>query len=125
MTAPAAGGACDVSRIDTEKIEQLLRSGKIDRCRETVGAFLREIRFQELTSLMLRLYVIMDIYIAARSFTKEISRQPPSPLSQKRTGEETVLKSDNTVKVKVYAVITAESGRVFRLPVRVARVKKM
>lgn len=72
MTIPAAENACDVSRIDTEKLEQLLQSGRLDNCRETVTAFLKEIRFQELTSLMLRLYTIMDIYIVARSFTREL-----------------------------------------------------
>lgn len=72
MTVPAAGSVCDVSRINTEKIEQLLQSGRLERCRDTVQQFLRDVHFQELTSLMLRLYVIMDIYIVARSFTREI-----------------------------------------------------
>jgi two-component system response regulator YesN len=72
MTANVTKQACDVSRLNTEKLEQLLQSGRIERCRETVTGFLREIRFYELDSLMLRLYVIMDIYIVARSFSREL-----------------------------------------------------
>ena len=73
MTATAAERYdCDVSRIDTGIIEQLLRSGRISTCRETVETFLREIHFRELTSLMLRLYVVMDFYIVARSFSREL-----------------------------------------------------
>lgn len=63
---------CDVQRFDTKKIEALLHSGSLKSCRETVDSYLAEIRFSELRSLMLRLYVVMDLYIVARSFTKEI-----------------------------------------------------
>ena len=73
MAQPLSGGCCDVSRIDTRKIEHLLQSGTLESCRETVELFLQEIRFRSLESLMLRLYVTMDIYIAARSFSREIN----------------------------------------------------
>ena len=63
---------CDIHRVNTEQIEHLLQSGKLSSCHDAVEAFLREIRFQELNSLMLRLYVCMDIYIAARSFSHGI-----------------------------------------------------
>ncbi len=63
---------CDVNRIETESIEQLLQRGRLSTCRETVEQFLTEIHFRELTSLMLRLYVIMDFYIVARSFSREL-----------------------------------------------------
>ncbi|MBR5371483.1 MAG: helix-turn-helix domain-containing protein [Oscillospiraceae bacterium] len=72
MAQPPSGGCCDVSRINTQKIEHLLQSGKLESCRETVELFLQEINFRSLESLMLRLYVTMDIYIAARSFSREI-----------------------------------------------------
>ena len=72
MAQPILGGCCDVSRIDTQKIEQLLQSGRLDTCRDMVEEILQEICFRSLESLMLRLYVTMDIYIAARSFSREL-----------------------------------------------------
>ena len=63
---------CDVNRIDTEKIVHLLQSGNLSTCHDTVDSFLKEIRFHELNSLMLRLYVCMDIYIAARTFSRDL-----------------------------------------------------
>lgn len=62
----------DISRINTEKIEHLLQCGTLTTCSDTLNGFLRDIRFFELDSLMLRLYVGMDIYIAARSFARSI-----------------------------------------------------
>ena len=32
-------GYCDVKRISTERIESLLRSGRIEECREVVNGF--------------------------------------------------------------------------------------
>lgn len=72
MSQTVSDSCCDVSRIDTRKIEHLLESGKLDTCRDTVEQFLQDIHFRELESLMLRLYVTMDIYIAARSFSREL-----------------------------------------------------
>ncbi len=62
----------DVKRFDTERIESLLRTGKIEDCRAVLDDFLEEMQFGELQSLMLRLYVGMDIYIVARSFSREL-----------------------------------------------------
>jgi two-component system response regulator YesN len=62
----------DIHRINTEEIEHLLQCGTLSSCRETLNECLRRIRFFELDSLMLRLYVGMDIYIAARSFARSI-----------------------------------------------------
>ena len=63
---------CDVKRLNTDRIETILRSGKLESCGEMLDAFFREMRFDELESLMLRLYVGMDIYIVSRSFSREL-----------------------------------------------------
>lgn len=72
MAQPVSGGCCDVSRINTQKLEQLLQSGRLDNCRSSLEEILQEIHFRSLESLMLRLYVTMDIYVAARSFSRGI-----------------------------------------------------
>ena len=61
-----------VKRLDTKRIEDLLRSGSKDDCASELDEVLREVRFGELHSLVLRLYVVTDIYIAARSFSREL-----------------------------------------------------
>lgn len=63
---------CDVCRIDTGKIEQLLKSGSVDICRETLMSFFEEIGFFAIKSLLMRLYVAMDIYIIVRTFSREL-----------------------------------------------------
>lgn len=63
---------CYVDRLDSKKIESLLQSGKIENCREELEAVLEEVNFSRLRSLMLRLYVVMDIYISANSFCREL-----------------------------------------------------
>ena len=65
-------GCCDVKRISTERIESLLRSGRIENCSDVVSGFFDDIKFHEFQSLMFRLYVGMDVYIAARSFSREL-----------------------------------------------------
>ena len=62
----------DILRPDTERISELLRSGSPAGCREVLDSVLDGMRFREMKSLMLRLYACMDIYIAAKSFSKEI-----------------------------------------------------
>ena len=59
-------------RPDTERIKELLGSGSPSECRGVLDSVLRDMRFDDMTSLMLRLYACMDIYIAAKSFSKEI-----------------------------------------------------
>lgn len=58
----------EVSRIDTSEIEQLLQSGRLSSSHDTLEAFLEKTRFRELESLMLRLYIGMDIYMVAKTF---------------------------------------------------------
>ncbi|MFA5658844.1 MAG: AraC family transcriptional regulator [Oscillospiraceae bacterium] len=62
----------DVQKIDTEKLDVFLRSGNKDNCREVLSSFFEDVGYDRLESLMLRLYIIMDIYICARSYTKEL-----------------------------------------------------
>jgi two-component system response regulator YesN len=61
-----------VKKLDTKRLEELLRSGGIETCGRVLDEVLEEVRFGELRSLVLRLYVVTDIYIAARSFSREI-----------------------------------------------------
>lgn len=63
---------CDVRRIDAGKIEQLLKSGSVDICRETLLSFFEEIGFFGIKSMLMRLYVAMDIYIIVRTFSREL-----------------------------------------------------
>ena len=69
---PTTEDCCDVKHLDTEKITALLQCGTLESCRAVVDDYLNQIHFREMESLMLRLYIGMDIYIVARSFAKEI-----------------------------------------------------
>ena len=62
---------CDVRRLDTAKIEGLLRYGRLETCREVLEEYLDQVHFRQLRSLMLRLYVCMDVYISARRVTSD------------------------------------------------------
>ena len=73
MTQPfVADEFCNVRRPDSRKLDALLRSGCLEHCREDFNSILAEVRFQELESMFLRIYVSTDIYITARSFAREI-----------------------------------------------------
>ncbi len=61
-----------VKKLDTARIDELLRSGSIESYGKAIDEILGEVRFSELHSLVLRLYVVTDIYIAARSFSREL-----------------------------------------------------
>ena len=61
-----------IKKPDAVKIESLLLSGGIDNCREQLEEILGEAGIMELDSLMVRLYVSMEIYIAAHSFSSGI-----------------------------------------------------
>ena len=63
---------CNVKKLDITKMRSLLRSGNLADYSGVLGEVLDEIRFGELRSLILRLYVGADIYIEANSFSKEI-----------------------------------------------------
>ena len=62
----------DVKRVDIRKVEELLQSGKLDDCREKLDAVLEEVNFRRIESLVIRLYVCMDIYVAAHTFAEKI-----------------------------------------------------
>ncbi|MBP3267060.1 MAG: helix-turn-helix domain-containing protein [Ruminococcus sp.] len=63
---------CTVKRLDEKKINDLLRTGSISDCQKVLAEVLEEIRFNELRSMVLRLYVSTDIYLSARSFSREL-----------------------------------------------------
>ena len=62
----------DIRRPDIEKIKALLRSGSLSSCGEVLDDVLEEVNFFGIRSFMLRLYICMDIFVAARDFSKEI-----------------------------------------------------
>ena len=62
----------DITRPDTTKITELLKSGSPADCRTTLDKVLDEIHFREIKSLMIKLYSCMDIFVVAKSFAKEI-----------------------------------------------------
>lgn len=63
----------DVQKINTDKIDQFLRSGKRENCREIVRSFFEDIGYDCLESFMLRLYITMDMYTFVRVFTRELN----------------------------------------------------
>lgn len=71
-TLSAADEFFNVKQLNMQKIESLLRCGSMYSCRSELDALLEEIRFDELSSLVLRMYVCTDIYISARSFSREL-----------------------------------------------------
>ena len=62
----------DITRADIKKIEDILQSGKLENCADMLDSVLDEVRFSQIESLVIRLYVCMDIYVAAHSFSKRI-----------------------------------------------------
>lgn len=70
-TAAKNGSGC-IRRLDIKRIDAILRSGTLEDCRSELDEALDEVGFRALRSLVLRLYVATDIYLAARSFTEEL-----------------------------------------------------
>lgn len=62
----------DVKRLDIKKIEELLQSGSLESCGEMLDSILSEVEYTSIKSLMIRLYVCMDIYVAAHTFARKI-----------------------------------------------------
>lgn len=62
----------DVKRLDTKKTEELLQSGSLENCDDMLDKVLDEVGFAHMQSLMLRLYVCMDIYVTAYDFAQKI-----------------------------------------------------
>ncbi len=60
----------DVRRIDIDKVENFLESGQRDQCVSAVDTIFDEVGYAALESFMLRLYITMDIYVCARTFSK-------------------------------------------------------
>ena len=69
--APVMLDDCDVRRLDTAQIDGLLRYGRLESCRDVLEEYLEQVHFRQMKSLMLRLYVGMDVYIAARRVTSD------------------------------------------------------
>lgn len=68
----AVYAAGEITRPDTNRIDELLKTGSPDNCRAVLGEVLGEVGFGKMRSLMMKLYVFMDILLAAHSFAREI-----------------------------------------------------
>ena len=64
--------AQEVRRLDIKKVEELLQSGSLENCDDMLDSILNEVEYTRIKSLMIRLYVCMDIYVAANSFARKI-----------------------------------------------------
>ena len=62
----------EVRRLDIKKVEELLQSGSLENCDEMLDSILNEVDYTKIKSLMIRLYVCMDIYVAAGTFARKI-----------------------------------------------------
>lgn len=62
----------DVKRIDIRKTEELLQSGSLENCDDMLDKILDEVGFAEIRSVMLRLYVCMEVYVTAYAFSQKI-----------------------------------------------------
>ncbi|MBR5087820.1 MAG: helix-turn-helix domain-containing protein [Ruminiclostridium sp.] len=72
MTTSVHDSCTDITRPDTDRITDLLRSGSPSECRAVLDDVLDGMHFREMKSLMLRLYACVDIYIAAKNFSADI-----------------------------------------------------
>ena len=62
----------DIRRPDIKRIESLMQSGSLESCENILASVLEETQFHECNYLMVRLYICMDIYIAAQSFSRTL-----------------------------------------------------
>ncbi|WP_028518689.1 helix-turn-helix domain-containing protein [Ruminococcus flavefaciens] len=62
----------DVKRIDIKKTEELLQSGSLENCDDMLDILLDEVGFTAIESLMLRLYICMEIYVTAYAFSQKL-----------------------------------------------------
>ena len=62
----------DIRRPDIKRIESLMQSGSLESCDDVLASVLEETRFHECDSLMIRLYICMDIYISAQNFARSL-----------------------------------------------------
>ena len=62
----------ETRHLDTGQIVRLMQCGALEDCHEAVERYLVQIRFRELESLMLRLYIGMDLYLAAQRFAEDV-----------------------------------------------------
>lgn len=57
----------DIQMIDNKQLQALMQYGDLETCADTFEAYLDKVKFYSMESLMLRLYIGMDVYLAARN----------------------------------------------------------
>ncbi len=60
----------DVQMLDRGKLTSLMQCGDLENCAQILDDYLRKAQFYTLESLMLRLYIGMDVYIAAQTVSR-------------------------------------------------------
>jgi len=60
----------DVQLLDHKKLTSLMQFGDLESCADTFDSYLDSVQFYSLESLMLRLYIGMDVYLAARNVSR-------------------------------------------------------
>ena len=95
-----ADECCNVRRLDTKRIGELLRSGMPETCGQVLDEVLDEVNFDDLHSLVLRLYVCTDMYLEAKSFCGELG-----------ISDEEFMEQFGSVEELELALVTAENAR--------------
>ncbi len=57
----------DVQMLDNKQLLSLMQFGDLETCADTFESYLNKVKFYSMESLMLRLYIGMDVYLAARN----------------------------------------------------------
>ena len=57
----------DIQMIDNKQLLSLMQCGDLETCADTFQSYLNKVKFFSMESLMLRLYIGMDVYLTARN----------------------------------------------------------
>lgn len=60
----------DIQLLDHRQLTALMQFGDLESCASTFESYLAQVNFYSMESLMLRLYIGMDVYIAARNVSR-------------------------------------------------------
>ena len=60
----------DIMMLDHSQLTALMQFGNLETCADTFESYLERVKFYSMESLMLRLYIGMDVYLAARNVAR-------------------------------------------------------
>jgi two-component system response regulator YesN len=64
------GTVSDVQMLDHRQLTALMQFGDLESCADTFESYLDKVKFFSMESLMLRLYIGMDVYLAAQNVAR-------------------------------------------------------